>query len=94
MANNQNNEIEADISFQVAVFSFPRQNAELSFRDMLRTLVIREGLRVELVLLHIGNSQLRWSWQLTRMPPGQLSNWEKPHGRPRTQWTEYVSQLT
>lgn len=76
--NNQNNEIEADISFQAADFSFPRQNAELSFRDMLRTLVIWEGLRVELVLFHIGRSQLRWSWQLYRMPPGQLSNWEKP----------------
>lgn len=74
MANNQNNEIEADISYQAAVFSFPRQNAELSFRDILRTLVIWERLRVELVLLHIGSSQLRWTWQ----PPGQLSNWEKP----------------
>ncbi|KAK3565349.1 hypothetical protein QTP86_007138 [Hemibagrus guttatus] len=46
--------------------------------------------------------QLRWLGHLFRMPPGRLTGevfracptGKRPRGRPRTRWTDYVSQLT
>ncbi|KAI3369961.1 hypothetical protein L3Q82_024762 [Scortum barcoo] len=59
--------------------------------------------RVELLLLHIERSQLRWLRHLFRMPPGRLPREGVPgmshqgggpgKGRPRTRWRDYVSQL-
>uniref|UniRef100_A0A8C6NPK6 Reverse transcriptase domain-containing protein n=1 Tax=Nothobranchius furzeri TaxID=105023 RepID=A0A8C6NPK6_NOTFU len=46
--------------------------AGLSLRDWVRSLDIREGLGVELLLLRIERSQLRWFGHLIRMPPGRL----------------------
>lgn len=44
----------------------------VSVASLRRSSVIWEKLRVELLLLHIEKSQLRWFSHLTRMPPGQL----------------------
>ena len=70
-------------------------------RDRVRSSVTREELGVELLLLHIERSQLRWLGHLFQMPPGRLP-WEVflacparrgPRGRPRTCWCDYVTQL-
>ncbi|XP_061621311.1 oocyte zinc finger protein XlCOF8.4-like isoform X3 [Phyllopteryx taeniolatus] len=55
-------------------------------------MVIREGLRVESVLLRIERSQMRWLGHLIRMPPGRLPGevyrarptGRRPRVRPRT----------
>ncbi|XP_049899777.1 uncharacterized protein LOC126389867 [Epinephelus moara] len=57
---------------QAAEMSFLRRAAGLSFRDRVRSSDIREGLRVEPLLLHIERSQLRWFGHLVRMPSGRL----------------------
>ena len=75
--------------------------AGLSLRDRVRSSAIREGLRVEPLLLHIERSQLRWFGHLTRMPPGRLlgevfracPTGRRPRGRPRTRWRDYISRL-
>ena len=72
-----------------------------SLKDRVRSSVTREELRVEPLLLHIERSQLRWLGHLYQMPPGRLP-WEvflacpagrRPRGRPRTRWSDYVTQL-
>ena len=44
---------------QAAKMGFLRRVSGLSFRDRVRSSVIREGLRVELLLLHIERSKMR-----------------------------------
>uniref|UniRef100_A0A3B5Q8Y2 Reverse transcriptase domain-containing protein n=1 Tax=Xiphophorus maculatus TaxID=8083 RepID=A0A3B5Q8Y2_XIPMA len=86
---------------QAAEMGFLRRVAGLSLRDRVRSSVIREGLRVEPLLLHIERSQLRWLGHLVRMPPGRLPGevfrarptGRRPRGRPRTRWKDYVSRL-
>ncbi|MEJ4846145.1 hypothetical protein SKA08_15585, partial [Enterococcus faecium] len=86
---------------QAAEMSFLRRVAGLSLRDRVRSSAIREGLRVEPLLLHIERSQLRWFGHLTRMPPGRLlgevfracPTGRRPRGRPRTRWRDYISRL-
>uniref|UniRef100_A0A3B5Q4K1 Reverse transcriptase domain-containing protein n=1 Tax=Xiphophorus maculatus TaxID=8083 RepID=A0A3B5Q4K1_XIPMA len=86
---------------QAAEMGFLRRVAGLSLRDRVRSSVIREGLRVEPLLLHIERSQLRWLGHLVRMPPGRLPGevlrarptGRRPRGRPRTRWRDYVSLL-
>uniref|UniRef100_A0A3P9PV83 Reverse transcriptase domain-containing protein n=1 Tax=Poecilia reticulata TaxID=8081 RepID=A0A3P9PV83_POERE len=86
---------------QAAEMSFLRRVAGLSLRDRVRSSVIREGLRVEPLLLHVERSQLRWLGHLVRMPPGRLPGevfrarptGRRPRGRPRTRWRDYVSRL-
>ena len=46
----------------------------LSLRDRVRSTLIREGLRVEPLLLRVERSQLMWLGYLIRMPPGRLQN--------------------
>jgi len=80
---------------------FLRRVSGLSLRDGVRSLVIREGLGVELLLLRIEMSQMRWLRQLVRMPPRRLlgevfracPTGRRPRGRPRTRWRDYVSWL-
>ena len=55
---------------QAAEMSFLRRVAGLSLRDRVRSSDIREGLRVEPLLLHVERSQMRWFGHLMRMPPG------------------------
>jgi len=86
---------------QAAEMSFLRRVSGLSLRDRVRSSVIREGLRVEPLLLRVERGQLRWLGHLIRMPPGRLPGevfWarptgKRPRGRPRTRWRDYVSRL-
>jgi len=76
---------------------FLRRVSGLSLRDRVTSLVIREGLGVEPLLLCIERSQMRWLRHLVGMPPGHLSSevfWAHLTGRrPRTRWRDYVSRL-
>ncbi|TWW66773.1 hypothetical protein D4764_20G0008050 [Takifugu flavidus] len=75
--------------------------AGLSLRDRVRSSDIREGLGVELLLLHIERSQLGWLGNLVRMPSGRLPlevfrtcpTGRRPRGRPRTRWRDYITRL-
>ncbi|XP_051789808.1 uncharacterized protein LOC127529636 [Erpetoichthys calabaricus] len=86
---------------QAAEMSFLRRVSGLSLKDRVRSSVIREGLRVEPLLLRIERSQMRWLGHLIRMPPGRLPGevfrarptGRRPWGRPRTHWRDYVSRL-
>ncbi|KAK0154053.1 Craniofacial development protein 2 [Merluccius polli] len=86
---------------QAAEMSFLRRVAGLSFRDRVRSSVIREELGVDPLLLRVERSQMRWLGHLVRMPPGRLPGevfrarptGRRPRGRPRTRWRDYVSRL-
>uniref|UniRef100_A0A8C6KZX9 Reverse transcriptase domain-containing protein n=1 Tax=Nothobranchius furzeri TaxID=105023 RepID=A0A8C6KZX9_NOTFU len=86
---------------QAAEMSFLRRVTGLSFRDRVRSSVIREGLGVDPLLLHVERIQLRWLGHLVRMLPGCLPGevfrprptGRRPKGRPRTRWRDSVSQL-
>ncbi|KAK0144128.1 Dual specificity protein phosphatase CDC14AB [Merluccius polli] len=77
--------------------SFLRRVAGLSLRDRVRSLVIREELGVDPLLLRVERSQMRWLGHLVRMPPGRLPGevfrarptGRRPRGRPRTRWRDY-----
>lgn len=43
--------------------------AGLPLTDRVRSAIVRGGLRVEPMFLHIERRQLRWFGYLTRMPP-------------------------
>ena len=87
---------------QVAKMSFLQRQSGLSLSDRVRSLDIRGELRLELLLLRIERSQLRWFGHLIRMPPGCLlvevfeasPTGRRPRGRPRTRWRDYISLLT
>uniref|UniRef100_A0A669C5T3 Reverse transcriptase domain-containing protein n=1 Tax=Oreochromis niloticus TaxID=8128 RepID=A0A669C5T3_ORENI len=89
------------LRIQATEMGFLRRVAGLSLGDRVRSSAIREGLRVEPLLLHIKRSQLRWFEHLTRMPPGRLLGevfWACPterraRSRPRTRWRDYISRL-
>ena len=80
---------------------FLRRVAGVSLRDRVRSLVTREGLGVEPLLLCVERSQLRWFRHLVRMPPGRIPRevfqahpaGRRPRGRPRTRWRDYISTL-
>ena len=55
---------------QAAEMSFVRRVAGFSLRDRVRSLVIREELGLEPLLLCLERSQLRWFGHLVRMPIG------------------------
>ena len=62
---------------------------------------IRKSLNIELLLLGIERSQLRWFGHVSRMPQKRLSkqallakaNGRRPVGRPKTRWTNYIEGL-
>ena len=82
---------------QAAEMGFLRRVAGLSLRDGVRSSVIWERVKVELLLLCI--ERLRWFRHLVRMPPGCLPGEmfqacptrRRPRGRPRTCWRDYIS---
>ena len=84
---------------QVAEMGFLRRVAGVSLRDRVRSSAIWEGLGVELLLLCMERSQLRWFGHLMRMPPGRLPREvflacpTGTRGRPRTRWRDYISSL-
>ncbi len=57
------------MQIQTAEMGFLRRVAGISLRDKVRSSVIREGLRVELLLLCIEGSQLKLFRHLVRMLP-------------------------
>ncbi len=77
---------------QAAEMSFLCRVAGLSHRDRVRSLVIREELGVEPLLLRVEKSQIKWLRHLIRMPPRRLPGeafrarptGRRPRGRPRT----------
>ena len=77
---------------------FFRRVSGLSLRDRVRSLVTQEGLVVELLLLRIERSQMRWLGHLVRRLPVEVfrarPTGRKPRGRPRMRWRDYVSRLT
>ena len=90
------------LRLQAARMGFLRRVAGFSLRDRVRSSVIREGLGVQPLLLHVERSQLRWFGHLVvRMPPGRLPKevfqarpaGRRPRGRPRTRWRNYISTL-
>jgi len=87
------------LRIQAAEMGFLRRVAGISLRDKVRSSVIREGLGVELLLLRVERSQLRWFRHLVRMPPGPREVFQarpagmRPRGRPRTRWRDYISSL-
>ncbi|KAF7652554.1 hypothetical protein LDENG_00095270 [Lucifuga dentata] len=86
---------------QAAEMRFLRRVSGLTLRDRVRSSDIREGLGVELLLLRIERSQLRWFGHLIRMPPGRFPRevfqarptGKRSRGRPRTRWRNYISRL-
>ena len=80
---------------------FLRRVAGLSLRDRVRSSDIREGLKVESLLLRVERSQLRWFGHLNRMPSGHLPRkvyqtaptGKRPLGRPRRTWQKYISAM-
>ncbi|KAF7648618.1 hypothetical protein LDENG_00154150 [Lucifuga dentata] len=86
---------------QVVEIRFLHRVPGLTLRDRVRNSDIQEGLGVELLLLHIERSQLRWFRHLIRMPPARLPRevfqarptGKRPRGRPRTRWRDYISRL-
>ncbi len=92
---------EDGIAIQSAGMSFVRRVTGLSLRDRVRSSDIRRELRVELLLLHVERSQVRWFEHLVRMPPGHhpLEVFQahpigrRPRGRPKTHWRDYISHL-
>ncbi|TWW73533.1 hypothetical protein D4764_15G0009270 [Takifugu flavidus] len=81
--------------------SFLRRVAGLNLRDRVRSSDTREELGVEPLFLRIERSQLGLLGHLARMPSGCLPlevfrtcpTGRRPHGRPRTRWTDYISCL-
>ena len=78
-----------------------RRVAGVSLMDRVRSLSIWEGLGVQLLLLCVERSQLRWFEHLLWMPPGRIHRevfqarpaGRRPWGRPRTRWRDYISTL-
>ena len=76
--------------------SFLLRVVGVSLRDRVGSSVIQEGLREELLLLHIERSQLRWFRHVLRgMHPWGMTDWEegRPKGRPMIRWGDDISQL-
>ncbi len=67
----------------------------------MRRNVITKGIGVELLLLCVERSQLRWFRHLVRMPPSRFPMevfqacpaGRRPWGRPRSRWRDYISAL-
>ena len=84
------------------------QVAEMGFLQKFRSLFLLDKVKstdichnIELLLLHIERSQLRWYGHVTRMSHEQtakqlmdaLPSGKGPKGRPRTLWRNYVKDL-
>ena len=67
----------------------------------MRSSEIQKSRNIELLLLRIERSQLRWFVHVGRMPQRRLlkqallakANWRRPVGRPRTKWTNYIEDF-
>ena len=81
-----------------------RKNAieEVTHFNKVSCSEIRKSLNIELLLLRIERSQLRWFGHVNRMPQERLpkqallakaNGIRRPVGRPRTRWTDYIEDL-
>ena len=74
---------------------------EVTLFNKVRSSGIRKSLNIELLLLRIERSLLRWFGHVRRMPQERLpkqalhakANGRRPVGRPRTRWTDYIDDL-
>ena len=69
---------------QAAEMSFLCRVAVYTLLDRVRSSVIREELKVDLLLLCTEKNLLRWFRHLI---------WMRPQGRPRTRLRDYISKL-
>jgi len=67
----------------------------------MRSFEIRKSLNIELLLLRIKRSQLRWYGHVSRMPQERLPKQaflakvkgKRLVGRPRTCWEDYIEDI-
>ena len=89
---------------QTAEMGFLRRISGLTLLNKVNSADICESLNIELLLLRLERSQLRWYGHVTRInAPGKNSQktalfntcWSKSYkGRPRTRWRDYVEDLS
>ena len=83
---------------RAAEMGFLRRISGLTLLDKVKSADIRESLNIELLLLRIERSQLRWYGHVTRMPQERTVTkllcstpvGRKPRGRPRIGWRNYT----
>ena len=86
---------------QASAMRFLRKIEEVTLFNKVRSFEIRKSLNIELLLLRIERSQLRWFDHVSRMPQKKLpkqalhakANGSRPVRRPRTRWTDYIEDL-
>ena len=92
------------VSFRVqaAELKFLRRISGLTLLDKVKSANIRESLNIELLLLRLERSQLRWCGHVTRISLESTAKkllystliGRRPRGRPRTRWRDYVEDLS
>ena len=86
---------------QASDMRFLRRIKGVTLFNKVRSFEIRKSLNIEQLLLRIERSQLRWFGHVSRMPQERLpkqallakANGQRPVGRPRTRWTDYIEDL-
>ena len=79
-----------------------RKISGLTLLDKTKSADIRESLNIKPLLLRLERSQLRWYGHVTRMSQERPAKkllcstpiGRRPRGRPRTQWRDYVEDLS
>ena len=87
---------------QAAEMGFLRRISGLTLSDKVKSADIRESLNIEALLLRLQRSQLRWYGHVARMSQERTAKkllcstpiGRRPRGRPRTQWRDYVEDLS
>ena len=88
------------IALKIESFAFFKESKKLYC--LTRCVALRfETINIELLLLRIERSQLRWFGRVSRMPQERLlkqallarANRRIPVGRPRTRWTDHIEDL-
>ena len=86
---------------QASEMRFLRKIEGVTLFNKVHSSEIRKSLNIELLLLRIERSQLRWIGHVSRMTQEKLpkqallakANGRRPVGRPRTTWTDYIEDL-
>ena len=87
---------------QAAEMGFLRRISGLTLLDKVKSEDIRESLDIELLLLRLERSHMRWYGHVTRMSQEKTAKKQlystpigrRPRGRPRTQRRDYVEDLS
>ena len=80
---------------------FLRKVRDLSLLEKVKSTDICQSLNIELLLLRIERSQMRWYGHVTRMSHegtakqlmAGLQSCKRPRGRPSSRWRNYVEDL-